>query len=169
LKTELNRVPVSAEGMTFAIVVSRWNHEFTSALLAGAQAALAASGADDEHVDVFHVPGAFELPVASANAARTGVYDAVIALGVVVRGDTPHFDYVAGGAADGLMRASTSTGVPVMFGVITADKLEQVRERSGPNEDNKGSEAALSAIETVIALREIKSKGRERSDARANF
>lgn len=155
--------------MTFAIVVSRWNHEFTSALLAGAQEALASAGASDGDVDVFHVPGAFELPVACAQAAKSGAYDAVIALGVVVRGDTPHFDYVAGGAADGLMHASTSTGVPVMFGVITADKLEQVRERSGTGEDNKGSEAALSAIETVIALREIKAKAKDRSDSPANF
>lgn len=149
--------------MTFAIVVARWNHEFTSALLDGAQKALSAAGAADGDVDVFWVPGAFELPVASSRAAKSGAYDAVIALGVVVRGDTPHFDYVAGGAADGLLQASMATGVPVMFGVITADKLEQVRERSGPGEDNKGSEAAVSAIETVIALRDIEASAKKRT------
>jgi 6,7-dimethyl-8-ribityllumazine synthase len=162
----LKRIAVSAEGMKFAIVVSRWNEEFTSRLLAGAREALGAAGANDEDVDVFHVPGAFELPVASLRAAKSHAYDAVIALGVVVRGDTPHFDYVAGGAATGLMQAATKTGVPVMFGVITADKLEQVRERSGTGDDNKGSEAAVSAIETVVALREIDAKAKKRTASR---
>ncbi|MBV9242221.1 MAG: 6,7-dimethyl-8-ribityllumazine synthase [Acidobacteria bacterium] len=137
--------------MRFAIVVSRWNHDYTSRLETGAREALAGASAD-----TYVVPGSFELPLAAKAAAQTGRFDAVIALGVVIRGDTPHFDYVAGQAASGLMQASLDTGVPVLFGVITADTHEQAEARCGVREDNKGYEAALSAIETVAALREIK-------------
>ena len=112
---------------------------------------------------MFVVPGAFELPLAARAAAQTGKFDAVIALGVVIRGDTPHFDYVAGQAAQGLMRASLDTGVPVMFGVITADTPEQAEERCGTARDNKGYEAALSAIEMVAAMR--RDQGREESSS----
>ena len=119
MKTELKRSDISAEGRSFAIVVARWNDDFTSKLADGALEALLGAGGRREDIDVFHVPGAFELPVASLKTAASGEYDAVIALGVVIRGDTPHFDYVAGQAAAGLMQASIQTGVPVMFGVIT--------------------------------------------------
>jgi 6,7-dimethyl-8-ribityllumazine synthase len=136
--------------MRFAIVVSRWNDGYTSRLEAGAREAL--NGAD---VTTFVVPGAFELPLAAKTAAESGKFDAVVALGVVIRGDTPHFDYVAGQAAAGLMRASLDTGVPVMFGVITADTAEQAEARCGEREDNKGYEAALSAVEMISAIREI--------------
>jgi 6,7-dimethyl-8-ribityllumazine synthase len=137
--------------MRFAIVVSRWNDGYTSRLEAGAREAL--NGAD---VTTFVVPGAFELPLAAKTAAESGKFDAVVALGVVIRGDTPHFEYVAGQAAAGLMRASLDTGVPVMFGVITADTPEQAEARCGTREDNKGYEAALSAVEMVAAIREMK-------------
>ncbi|MEO6655837.1 MAG: 6,7-dimethyl-8-ribityllumazine synthase [Pyrinomonadaceae bacterium] len=141
--------------MSFAIVVSRWNDAFTSKLESGAVEALKSSGVGDESIDVFHVPGAFELPLACLTAAGTNLYDAVIALGVVIRGDTPHFDYVAGQAAAGLMQASMQTEVPVMFGVITADNIEQVETRSGEKADNKGWEAAVSAVEMANTMREI--------------
>ncbi len=166
MKTELNRSNTSAAGRTFAIVVSRWNDEFTSKLAAGAVEALKGSGAADDDIDIFYVPGAFELPVASLRAAKSGEYNAVIALGVVIRGDTPHFDYVAGQAAAGLMRASIKTGVPVMFGVITADNVEQVVARCGEKADNKGYEAARSAIETLDALREIRTRAEQRWEVR---
>jgi 6,7-dimethyl-8-ribityllumazine synthase len=149
LKTELNRDEISAEGFRFAIVVARWNDSFTSRLAAGALQALDMRGAASADIETFHVPGAFELPAACLRAAQSGEFHAVIALGVVIRGDTPHFDYVAGQAAAGLMQASMLTGVPVMFGVITADNREQAEARCGIGADNKGYEAALSAIETA--------------------
>jgi len=155
LKTELNRSDISAAGFRFAIVVSRWNDEFTSRLAAGAVEALNEVGADLGTIETFHVPGAFELPLGCLKAAESGDFDAVVALGVVIRGDTPHFDYVAGQAAAGILQASMQTGVPVMFGVITADNVEQVIERSGEKADNKGYEAALSAVEMVSLFRKM--------------
>lgn len=152
--------------MTFAIVVSRWNDEYTSRLADGAIDGLTEFGADTESIDTFWVSGAFELPLASLKAAKSGEYDAVIGLGVVIRGDTPHFEYVAGEASAGLMQASMQSGVPVMFGVITADTLEQVVARCGSKADNKGYEAAVSAIETVAALAEIAEKASARWEAR---
>lgn len=139
--------------MRFALIVARWNHKLTSKLADGAVAALIESGATPDQIDRFDVPGAFELPVLCLKAAGKGKYDAVIALGAVIRGDTPHFEFVAGQAAAGMMRASLDTGVPVMFGVITVDTLEQALARTGEKADNKGYEAAKSAIETVHAIR----------------
>ena len=147
LKTELNRGDISAAGFRFAIVVSRWNDRLTSKLAAGARQALTDRGAPTEAAQIFYVPGAFELPLACLEAARSTQFDAVIALGVVIRGDTPHFDYVAGEAARGIMQASLETGIPILFGVITANTPEQAEARSGELEDNKGYEAAISAIE----------------------
>ena len=166
MKTELNRGNTSAAGRSFAIIVSRWNDEYTSKLANGAVEALKGAGANDDAIDIFHVPGAFELPVASLKAAESGEYSAVIALGVVIRGDTPHFDYVAGQAAAGLMQASMQTGVPVMFGVITADNIEQVIARCGEKADNKGYEAALSAVETANVLSEIRVRTESRWEVR---
>jgi 6,7-dimethyl-8-ribityllumazine synthase len=155
LKTELDRSEVSAAGFRFAIVVSRWNSELTSRLADGAVEALRSCGATDDAVDVFRVPGAFELPVVCLKTAKTGNFDAVIALGVVIRGETPHFEYVAGQAAAGILQASMQSGVPVMFGVVTADTSEQARSRCGERADNKGYEAALSAVEMVNLFREM--------------
>ena len=121
----------------------------TSRLLEGALDALESSGANENAVEVFKVPGAFELPLASLKAAESGRFDAVIALGIVIRGETPHFDYVAGEAAKGVTQASLKTGVPVLFGVITADTVEQAMNRSGLKAGNKGYEAAMSAIEVA--------------------
>lgn len=156
MKTELNRSKdLSAADFRFAIVVSRWNHELTSRLEAGAREALQEYGAAENAITSFHVPGAFELPLVCERAALMGTFDAVIALGVVIRGGTPHFDYVAGEAAAGIMRASMQSGVPVMFGVITADNERQAVERSGEKSDNKGYEAAVSAVEMVNLFREM--------------
>jgi 6,7-dimethyl-8-ribityllumazine synthase len=155
LKIELHRGTISAAGQRYAIIVSRWNHELTSRLADGAAGALTGVGADAESIETFWVPGAFELPLACLRAAESGRFDAIIALGVVIRGDTPHFDYVAGQAASGVTQVSLSTGVPVMFGVITADTHDQAVARSGEKEDNKGYEAAISAVEMVAVLSEI--------------
>ena len=162
MKTELNRGELTADGGGFAIVVSRWHDQYTSVLADGAVEALNESGINDAEIDIFQVSGAFELAIASLKAAESGVYRAVIALGVVIRGDTPHFEYVAGEAARGLMQGSLQTGVPVMFGLITADNIEQVIARCGKKADNKGYEAALSAIETSNALKKIKTLTEQR-------
>lgn len=134
--------------------MSRWNDEFTSKLADGAGEALKEAGA--KTIEIYHVPGAFELPLGSLKAAESGNFDAVIALGVVIRGDTPHFEYVAQQASSGIMQASMETGVPVMFGVITADTVEQTIARCGQGVDNKGYEAAVSAIEMANLMRDMK-------------
>lgn len=159
LKTELYRGDVSAEGFRFAIVVSRWNDELTARLADRAVAALIERGVADDDIETFRVPGAFELPVACLRVAKTRDFDAVIALGVVIRGDTPHFEYVAGQAASGVLQASMQTGVPVMFGVVTADTMQQALERCGEGADNKGYEAAISAVEMVNVFREMDRRG----------
>lgn len=129
-----------ARGLRFAIVVSRFNSVITDRLLASAREALERAGA--EHASVFHVPGAFELPLAAKLLAHTHSYHAIIALGAVVRGDTPHFDYVAAEAARGLQQVMLETGLPVAFGVLTTDNMAQAEERV-----NKGADAAMTAIE----------------------
>ncbi len=136
-------------------MVSRWNDTLTTKLADGAVEILYESGADPESIVMHHVPGSFELPVACLKAAQSGDFDAVIALGVVIRGDTPHFDYVAGQAAAGIMNASIQTGVPILFGVITADNIQQATARAGEKSDNKGFEAARSAVEMVNLFREM--------------
>lgn len=140
---------LKAEGFRFAIVVSRWNDFLTSKLVDGALEALEALGADESDVEVFKVPGSFELPLTSLKAAESGKFDAVVALGVVIRGETPHFDHVAGEAASGIARASLQSGIPISFGVITANTLEQAINRAGAKAGNKGYEAAMAAVEIV--------------------
>lgn len=136
---------LDARGLTFAIVVARFNGAITGKLLDGAREALQKAGATGHQV--FHVPGAFELPLAAMKLARRGGFDAIIALGAVVRGETPHFDYVAGEAARGLQRVALDTGVPVAFGVLTTDTWEQAEARAGGAAGNKGFDAAMTAIE----------------------
>jgi len=155
LKTEFDREPLSAVGFRFAIVVSRWNHELTTRLADGAVEALKSRGAGDDTIEIFYVPGAFELPLACLKTASSGKFDAVLALGVVIRGETPHFEYVAEQAAAGIMQASLQSGVPVMFGVVTADTRRQAEARAGENVDNKGYEAALSAVEMATLVRKM--------------
>ena len=141
----LNWNELDATGLRFAIVVARFNSAITDKLLAGACDALKKTGA--QHHDVFRVPGAFELPLAAKMLANTHRYHGVIALGAVIRGDTPHFDYVAGEAARGLQDAALETGVPVAFGVLTTDTLAQAESRTGGADGNKGFDAAMTAIE----------------------
>lgn len=140
------RGQIAANGRRFAVIVSRFNSEVTERLLAGASACLSANGVAAKDVDTFSVPGAWELPVAALHAARNG-YAAVIAIGCVIRGDTAHFEYVAGGAAQGLARISADTGVPVSFGVLTTNDLGQAMDRAGGKDGNKGWEAAETALE----------------------
>ena len=139
----------------FAIVVSRWNEFFTSKLLGGAQDALRRHGIDDARVDIAWAPGAFEIPVVAQRLARTGRYDAIICLGAVIRGATPHFDYVASEVAKGVARVSMDTGVPALFGVLTTDSIEQAIERAGTKAGNKGFEAAVGALEMASLLRAV--------------
>jgi 6,7-dimethyl-8-ribityllumazine synthase len=136
---------LDARGLRFAIVVARFNGGITTKLLEGAREALQKTGAAGH--EVFHVPGAFELPLAAMKIARRGGFNGIIALGAVVRGDTPHFDYVAGEAARGLMRVALDTGVPVAFGVLTTDTMEQAEARAGGSAGNKGFDSAMTAVE----------------------
>ena len=167
MKPKIHRGRVNAEGFRFAIVASRWNDFLTSKLVEGAVDALESAGAAETDVEVFMVPGAFELPLAVLKAAQSGRFDAVVAIGVVIRGETPHFDYVAGEAAKGVSHASLETGVPVMFGVVTTDTVEQAMNRSGLKAGNKGYEAAMAAIEVANLYRSLandeQAKGREKA------
>ena len=140
---------VVAAGARFAIVASRFNHFIVDRLVEGAIDALRRHGATMANVTVVRVPGAWEMPGIAARLARTKKFDAIIALGAVIRGSTPHFDYVAGEAASGIAAAAAATGVPIAFGVLTTDSIEQAVERAGTKAGNKGWDAALSAIELV--------------------
>lgn len=140
---------LTATGFRFAIIVARWNDFLTAKLLDGAVDALERLGAGEDSIEVFKIPGAFEIPLAAQRVAQSGKFDAVICIAVVIRGETPHFDYVAGEAAKGVTNAALQTGVPVTFGVVTTDTLEQAINRAGVKAGNKGFEAAMSAVELV--------------------
>ena len=142
-------------GFRIAIVTSRFNPEITDSLRSAARGALAEAGVASQDVEEFTVPGAFELPQAARCAADTGRFDAVVCLGCVIRGETPHFEYVAGTAAHGLMDAAADTGVPMAFGVLTTDTEEQARARSGDDPGNKGREAAAAALEMAALFRKL--------------
>jgi 6,7-dimethyl-8-ribityllumazine synthase len=144
-----------AAGMRFGVVAGRFNREITLRLLDGVNAELLRAGVAEADVTVAWVPGAIEIPVAAQRLARSGIVDAVVCVGAVIRGETPHFDYVAGECAAGIVRVGLDTGVPVIFGVLTTDDLDQALERSGGKEGNKGEEAAASAIEMVNLLRRL--------------
>ncbi|MEP6947199.1 MAG: 6,7-dimethyl-8-ribityllumazine synthase [Acidobacteriota bacterium] len=160
MKTDLTRPQLSAADLRFAIVVSRWNDALTSRLADGSVEGLTSLGADPNDIEIFQVPGAFELPLVCLTAARSGRFDAVIALGIVIRGDTPHFEYVAGQAAAGCTQAALESGIPVLFGVITADNMDQAVARSREKADNKGYEAALSAVEMATLMQGMKALDR---------
>ncbi len=147
---------LSAAGRTFGIVAPRFNDFIVKALLEGALDAVRRHGGDAGSVDVVWVPGSYEIPLAAREMARTGRYDAVICLGAVIRGATAHFDYVAGGASNGISSVALETGVPTIFGVITTETIEQAIERAGTKMGNKGFEAAVSAIEMADLLPRIK-------------
>jgi 6,7-dimethyl-8-ribityllumazine synthase len=146
---------LQAEGMRFAIVVSRFNDFIGEHLVGGALDALNRNGAREEDVAIFKVPGAFEIPLVAKQLALQKNYDAVICLGAVIRGATPHFEYVSAEVSKGIASASLETGVPMAFGVITTDSLEQAIERAGSKGGNKGWSAAIAAIEMVDLLRSI--------------
>jgi len=147
---------LDARGLRFAIVVSRFNSAITERLLGGALDALGRTGANAEDVEVVRVPGSWEMPLAIRAICDQKRHDAVIALGAVIRGDTPHFDYVAGQAASGIAQASVDSGVPVAFGVLTTNTVEQAADRAGLKSGNKGFDAAMTAIEMVNLLRQIR-------------
>jgi len=144
-----------AEGLKFGIVVSRFNEFVTKRLLEGALDALGRHGAKEEEIAVIRVPGTFEVPLAAQKMASSGKYDAVICLGALIRGATPHFEYIAAEVTKGIAQVGLSTGVPTIFGVITADTIEQAIERAGTKIGNKGFDAAEAAIEMANLLREI--------------
>jgi 6,7-dimethyl-8-ribityllumazine synthase len=146
---------LDASGKRFAILISRWNEFLTNKLLGGAVDAIVRHGGDDAKITQIWVPGSFEIPLAALKVAQSEKYDAVICLGCVIRGQTPHFDYVANEVAKGIAQASLQTGVPIAFGVITADSLEQAIDRSGAKHGNKGADAALAAIEMANLLPEL--------------
>ncbi len=138
---------LTAENLRFALIVSRFNELIGRKLLDGAVDCLIRHGADEDALDVIWVPGAFELPLAAKKAATSKSYDAIICIGAVIRGETPHFDFVASEAAKGIAMASMDTGVPIIFGVITTDTVEQAVNRAGMTAGNRGFDAALAAIE----------------------
>lgn len=139
----------------YSIVVGRFNQFVVDSLVEGAVDALVRHGVDEDNITVIRVPGAYEIPLAAQAVAEKGDVDAIIALGAVIRGSTPHFDYVAGESASGLNKVQMDTGVPCAFGVLTVDTIEQAIERAGTKAGNKGAEAALVAIEMVSVLRQI--------------
>jgi 6,7-dimethyl-8-ribityllumazine synthase len=139
----------------FCLVVSRFNSFVVESLLSGAVDALRRHGAEDSDVTIVRVPGAFEMPVAIERIAAKGGYDAIIAIGAVIRGGTPHFEYVAGECVKGMAHVSLKHGIPVSFGVLTVDTIEQAIERAGTKAGNKGADAAMSAVEMVNLLRQI--------------
>ena len=145
----------SGAGCRFGIVVSRFNPEVTEGLLRGARAALAEAGVAADDISVVRVPGAFEIPLAALKLAQSKRIDAVITLGCLIKGDTMHFEYIASAASQGIMDVTTSTGVPVAFGVLTTLTDEQAAERSADDLNNKGREAALAAIEMATLLRRL--------------
>jgi len=146
---------LQAKGLKFAIIVSRFNDFITGKLLDGAVDALLRHGAKEEDIDVVKVPGAFEIPLTAKKVAAKGSYNAIICLGTVIRGATPHFDYVAAEVSKGVASASMETGVPIAFGVLTTDTIEQAVERAGTKSGNKGFDAAMTAIEMAQIFKKL--------------
>jgi 6,7-dimethyl-8-ribityllumazine synthase len=157
------RAGANAAGLRFALVVSRFNSFITDRLLAGAVDALEAAGADGENIMVVHVPGSFEIPLTAKKLAQGGRVDAVIAIGCVLRGETAHFDYVAGEVARGVQLAQLETGIPVIFCVLTCDTLDQAIDRAGLKGGNKGYDAGLAAIEMANLSKQLRSPDASRS------
>lgn len=144
-----------AQDLRFGIIVSRFNDFIGERLVGGAMDALKRSGADEKDIDLFKVPGAFEIPLVAKKVAKSGRYDAIICLGAVIRGATPHFDYVANEVSKGIAHVSLETDIPIAFGVLTTDTLEQAIERAGSKAGNKGWDAAMAAIEMANLIRGI--------------
>jgi 6,7-dimethyl-8-ribityllumazine synthase len=144
---KIHEAKLIAEGKKFALVVSRFNDFITERLLSGALDALLRCGASDQHIEIVKVPGSFEIPLAAKKMAQTNRFDAVICLGAVIRGSTPHFDYISAEVSKGIAQVSMESGIPVIFGVITTDTIEQAIERAGTKAGNKGWSAAIAAVE----------------------
>jgi 6,7-dimethyl-8-ribityllumazine synthase len=154
LHPETHQGRLNAEGFRFAIVASRWNDFITSRLIEGAIDALDRLGAEEKNVKVYRVPGSFEIPLLARKLAASGNFDSVICVGTVIRGETPHFEYIAGEVTKGIAQAGMETGIPVVYGVITADTLDQAINRAGAKAGNKGHEAAMAAVELVNLYKE---------------
>jgi len=144
-----------ASGFHVALVVSRFNDFVTDRLQAGAMAALAAAGVPSDAVTVVRVPGAFEIPLAAQHAAESGDYDAIVCLGCIIRGETPHFEYIASAVSHGLTSAAAATGIPITFGVLTTNSVEEALARAGDGRDNKGHEAAAAAVEMAAVVAQL--------------
>jgi 6,7-dimethyl-8-ribityllumazine synthase len=149
---------LDAKGLKFAVLIAKFNSFISDRLLDGAMNALKRTGASADDIEIVRVPGSWELPVVAAEIARQKRHDAVICLGAVIRGDTPHFDYVAGEAAGGLARIAVETGTPVIFGVLTTNTLEQAIDRAGAKSGNKGFDAAMTAVEMGDLMRRLRAK-----------
>ena len=152
---KINEAKLDAKGIKFGIIVSRFNSIITSRLIDGAMDALIRHKADIKDIDIYKVPGAFEVPIMALKMAKTKKFDAIICLSAIIRGETPHFDYVAQETTKGIAEVNLKTEVPVLYGVITADTMEQAIDRAGGKAGNKGSEAALAAIEMVNLIKKI--------------
>ena len=150
---------LNGQGFRFAIVASRWNDFISSRLVDGALDALERLGADEKLVEIYKVPGAFEIPLLALKLAGSGKFDAVICVGTIIRGQTPHFEYIASEVASGIARGSLQTGVPVVFGVVTADTVDQAIDRAGVKLGNKGFEAGTTAVELVNLYKTVFGKG----------
>ena len=150
---------LNAEGFGFAIVASRWNEFISGRLVDGALDALKRLGAEEGKVTVYRVPGAFEIPLLALQLAKSHKFDSIICLGTIIRGQTPHFDYIANEVAQGISRAGLDTGVPVVFGIVTADTVDQAIDRAGVKLGNKGFEAAMTAVELVNLYQEAFKEG----------
>lgn len=146
---------LDAKGQRFAVIVSRFNEFISAKLLEGAVDCLVRHGAAENAIDIIWAPGAFEIPLVAKKAAASGKYDSVVCLGAIIRGGTPHFDYVAAEASKGIASVSMETGIPVIFGILTTDTIEQAIERAGTKSGNKGWQAALSAIEMTDLMKKI--------------
>jgi 6,7-dimethyl-8-ribityllumazine synthase len=146
---------LQAKGLKFCIVISRFNEFITGKLLDGAMDALIRHGAKEEDIDIVKVPGSFEIPVIARKMALKGAYNAIICLGTVIRGATPHFDYIAAEVTKGIASASMETGIPIAFGVLTCDSIEQAVERAGSKSGNKGWDAALTSIEMAQVMKKL--------------
>src|SRR5215208_7698699 len=146
---------LNAEAFRFAIVASRWNELISARLVEGALDALKRLGANDGNVNLYRVPGAFEIPLLALRLAQSRRFDAIICLGTIIRGQTPHFDYIASEVAHGISQAGLTTGLPVVFGMVTADTVDQALDRAGVKLGNKGFEAAMTAVELVNLYKEV--------------
>ena len=155
MQPKVHQGRLNAEGFRFALVASRWNDFLTARLIEGALDALERLGAAEKAVELFKVPGSFEIPLLARTLAGSGKYDAVICLGTIIRGQTPHFEYIAAEVTKGIAQAGMETGLPVVYGIVTADTLEQAIDRAGVKAGNKGFEAAMSAVELVNLYKEV--------------